>query len=83
MTKYSLYYGVLRDSEKLETIKLGSRNDLNELKAQCKADMKDSKICSKYSFLVLSTDMGLVNRYKLTKVDEPKTKSKKAKKEES
>jgi len=78
MTKFSLYYGVERDSGKLCTLGLSDRGSLGEFKAQCKKDISDPKIANKYSFLVLASDYGIVNRYKLTKIAEaPKVAKKK------
>ncbi len=78
MRKFALYYGVLRSTGKLKTISLGGRGEIQDFKAQCKKDMADKETAIKYSSLVLATDYGLKNHYKL---DAPKA-AKKTKKEE-
>jgi len=65
MRKFALYYGVLRSNGDLETLGLGSRGEINDFKDKCKKDLVDPKICAKYSALVLATDYGLKNCYKL------------------
>jgi hypothetical protein len=82
MVKFALYYGVLRSSGELETISLGLRGEIQNFKAQCKKDMTDAKMSSKYSGFVLATDYGLVNRYKVEKLEAPKVAKKTTKKEE-
>tara|TARA_B110000908_G_scaffold168772_1_gene224415 strand:- start:271 stop:510 length:240 start_codon:yes stop_codon:yes gene_type:complete len=67
MTKFAVYYGVLRDSLEKEVIAFGSRSEIQNLKAQCKKDLVKKDICSKYMGLVLATDYGLVNQYKTVK----------------
>jgi len=79
MTKFALYYGVTREGGKLETISLGNKGELQEFKTQCKKDMLDPKIANKYSCLVLATDYGLVNKYKVAQVEAPKVTKKKEK----
>jgi hypothetical protein len=77
MRKFALYYGVLRSNGNLVNLGLGTRGDINGFKDQCKKDVDDPKVCSKYSSLVLATDYGLKNHYKLTLPDAPKAKTKK------
>jgi len=66
MRKFALYYGVLRSTGELKTISLGGRGEIQDFKAQCKKDMADKETAIKYSSLVLATDYGLKNHYKLT-----------------
>ena len=80
MRKFALYYGVLRSSGDLEVIALGLRGEIQDYKGQCKLDIADPKIKAKYSALVLATDYGLKNCYKLG--DAPKAAKKTTKKEE-
>ncbi|MEE9352367.1 MAG: hypothetical protein V3U78_08910 [Thiotrichaceae bacterium] len=83
MIKFALYYGVTRDGDKLETLALGNKGEVQSYKIQCKKDMNNPKIANKYSCLVLATDYGLVNRYKLNKIAAaPKVAKKTTKKEE-
>tara|TARA_R110002167_G_scaffold361826_1_gene580466 strand:- start:2382 stop:2624 length:243 start_codon:yes stop_codon:yes gene_type:complete len=77
MRKFALYYGVLRSNGELKTISLGGRGEIQNFKAQCKKDMADEKTAIKYSSLVLATDYGLKNHYKLTLPDAPRAKTKK------
>jgi hypothetical protein len=81
MTKFALYYGVTRDGGKLETLGLGARGEIQDFKTQCKKDMFDPKIASKYSFLVLATDYGVVNKYKVAQIEAPKVAKKPKSKE--
>jgi len=82
MRKFALYYGVLRSTGKLKTLSLGSRGEIQNFKTQCKKDMADKEMAIKYSSLVLATDYGLKNHYKLAAPEAPKvskqTKSKEA-----
>jgi hypothetical protein len=80
MRKFALYYGVLRSSGNLDTIALGARGEIQNFKEQCKLDIEDPKIKAKYSALVLATDYGLKNHYKLG--DAPKAAKKTTKKED-
>jgi hypothetical protein len=80
MRKFALYYGVLRSTGELKTISLGGRGEIQNFKAQCKKDMADEKIAIKDSSLVLATDYGLKNHYKLSGPVAPVVK--KIKKEE-
>ena len=80
MRKFALYYGVLRSTGELKTIGLGGRGEIQNFKAQCKEDMADEKTAIKYSSLVLATDYGLKNHYKLSAPVAPVVK--KIKKEE-
>ncbi len=84
MTKFAIYYGVLRSSGDLETIALKDRGQLGSMKEQLKSDMGKADICKKYSFLVIATDYGVHKRFKTPEVVEvPKPKrSKKAKSED-
>ncbi len=84
MTKFAIYYGVLRSSGELETIALKDRGQLGSMKEQLKSDMEKADICKKYSFLVIATDYGVHKRFKTPEVVEaPKPKrSKKAKSED-
>lgn len=84
MTKFAIYYGVLRSSGELETIALKDRGQLGSMKEQLKSDMTKADICKKYSFLVIATDYGVHKRFKTPEVVEaPKPKrSKKAKSED-
>ena len=84
MTKFAIYYGVLRSSGELETIALKDRGQLGSMKEQLKSDMGKADICKKYSFLVIATDYGVHKRFKTPEVVEaPKPKrSKKAKSED-
>jgi hypothetical protein len=66
MRKFALYYGVLRSTGELKTISLGGRGEIQDFKAQCKKDIVDKKMTIKYSSLVLATDYGLKNHYKLS-----------------
>jgi hypothetical protein len=78
MTKFSLYYGVLRSSGELEMIALKDRGQLGPMKDQLKSDIAKADICKKYSFLVIATDYGVHKRFKTPEVKEaPKKKSKK------
>tara|TARA_R110002020_G_scaffold35123_4_gene106168 strand:- start:3191 stop:3433 length:243 start_codon:yes stop_codon:yes gene_type:complete len=79
MSKFTLYYGVKRESEELETIALEGRGSLAKLKAQLKEDMTKEAIARKYSYLVVASDYGLEKRFKLA---EPKKAVKKKKKSE-
>ena len=81
MTKFALYYGVLRSSGKLETIELGERGQLGPMKEKLKSDIAKADICKKYSFLVIATDYGVNKRFKTPEVV-AKPKKKKAKSEE-
>jgi len=81
MRKFALYYGVLRSTGELKTISLGVRGDIQDFKARCKKDMADKETAIKYSSLVLATDYGLKNHYKLSLPEAPKV-AKKPKKEE-
>ena len=75
MTKFALYYGVLRSSGELETIALKDRGQLGPMKEQLKSDMAKADICKKYSFLVIATDYGVQKRFKTPVVAEaPKVK---------
>ena len=76
MRKFALYYGVLRSNGKLKTISLGGRGEIQDFKAQCKKDMADKETAIKYSSLVLATDYGLKNHYKLSAPVAPKVKKK-------
>jgi len=69
MRKFALYYGVLRSTGKLETISLGGRGEIQNFKAKCKKDMANKDTAIKYSSLVLATDYGLKNHYKLVHPD--------------
>ena len=78
MTKFALYYGVLRSSGKLETIKLADRGQLGPMKEQLKSDIAKADICKKYSFLVIATDYGVQKRFKTPEVKEaPKKRGRK------
>lgn len=65
MTKFAVYYGVNRKDGSLDCLDLSSRNDLNLMKARCKQDLQDDKMAEKYQSLVIASDYGLVNKYKL------------------
>lgn len=82
MTKFALYYGVLRSSGKLETIELSDRGQLGPMKEKLKSDIAKADICKKYSFLVIATDYGVNKRFKTPEVVAAKPKKKKAKSEE-
>jgi len=82
MTKFAIYYGVLRGSGELETIALKDRGQLGLMKEQLKSDMAKASICKKYSFLVIATDYGVNKRFKTPEVAEAKPKKKKAKSED-
>ena len=84
MTKFAIYYGVLRSSGELETIALKDRGQLGSMKEKLKNDMAKASICQKYSFLVIATDYGVQKRFKTTEVKEaPKPKrTKKAQSED-
>ncbi len=69
MRKFALYYGVLRSNGKLKTLGLGERGEIQNFKAQCKKDMANKEKMTEYSSLVLATDYGLKNHYKLTHPD--------------
>ncbi len=77
MRKFALYYGVLRSSGELKTLGLGHRSEIQVFKDQCIKAMADPKTAEKYSALVLATDYGLKNRYKL---EAPKKSKKKEEK---
>ncbi len=81
MRKFALYYGVLRSTGKMKTLGLGARGEINDFKDKCKKALADPKTAKEYTSLVLATDYGLKNHYKLS-VDAPKPKAKKAKKSE-
>ena len=70
MTKFTLYYGVKRDTGDLETIALKDRGQLGPLKEQCKKDLSDKGMCKKYSYLVIASDYGLEKRFKTPEVIE-------------
>lgn len=76
MRKFALYYGVLRSTGKLKTLGLGGRGEIQDFKTQCKKDMADKETAIKYSSLVLATDYGLKNHYKLPEPVAPKVKKK-------
>ncbi len=69
MRKFALYYGVLRSNGKLKTLGLGERGEIQNFKAQCKKDMFKESVRTDYSSLVLATDYGLKNHYKLVHPD--------------
>ena len=79
MTKFCLYYGVKPDGS-LETIMLGTRQDLAEIKSQCKADI--SKLGNEYDFLVVATDYGVEKKFKTEKKAKAAPKKKTTKKAE-
>jgi len=79
MRKFALYYGVLRSTGELKTLSLGARGKIQDFKAQCKKDMANKETAIKYSSLVLATDYGLKNHYKLTMPEAPKVTKKKEK----
>jgi len=79
MRKFALYYGVLRSSGEFKTLGLGARGKIQDFKAQCKKDMANKETAIKYSSLVLATDYGLKNHYKLTMPEAPKVAKKKEK----
>ncbi len=62
--KFALYYGVTRKGEK-KVIAFGNRSEIKTLKDQCMKDYADPKTAEKYQALVLATDYGLKNCYKL------------------
>lgn len=68
MRKFALYYGVTREGEK-KVISFGNRSEIKIYKDQCIKDFSDPKMAVKYSALVLATDYGLKNTYKLTHPD--------------
>lgn len=75
MTKFAIYYGVLRSSGELETIALKDRGQLGSMKEQLKSDIAKDDICKRYSFLVIATDYGVHKRFKTPEVVEaPKPK---------
>jgi len=84
MTKFSLYYGVLRSSGELETIALKDRGQLGPMKEQLKTDMAKADICKKYSFLVIATDYGVQKRFKtpIIKEEEKPKRGRKPKSED-
>ena len=69
MRKFALYYGVLRSNGKFKTLGLGERGEIQNFKAQCKKDMSKDSVRTDYSSLVLATDYGLKNHYKLVHPD--------------
>ncbi len=77
MSKFALYYGVNRKTEKLETIALEGRGELASLKARLKEDMTKQDVCDKYSCLVIASDYGLEKRFKTTlkAIEAPKKKA--------
>ncbi len=77
MRKFALYYGVLRSNDELVNLGLGHRSEIQVFKDKCIKAMADPKTAEKYSALVLATDYGLKNRYKL---EAPKKSKKKEEK---
>ncbi len=73
--KFALYYGVTRKGEK-KVISFGNRSEINVYKAQCMKDIADPKTAEKYQALVLATDYGLKNTYKLAEPVKKETKKK-------
>ena len=64
MRKFALYYGVTRKGEK-KVLAFGNRGQIAEYKAKCQKALADDKMCTEYQALVLATDYGLKNSYKL------------------
>jgi len=73
--KYALYYAVTRKGEK-KVLALGDRCEINIFKDQCMKDFADPKFASQYQALVLATDCGLKNSYKLAEPVKKETKKK-------
>ncbi len=82
MRKFALYYGVLRSNGDHEVIAFGGRSNIKDFKDQCIADYADPKFAAKYTALVLATDYGLKNCYKLEKPQAKKVETKKKAKSE-
>lgn len=73
--KFALYYGVTRKGEK-KVIAFGNRSEINIYKAQCIKDVADPKKAMEFQALVLATDYGLKNSYKLVEPVKKETKKK-------
>ena len=73
--KFALYYGVTRKGEK-KVISFGNRCEINIYKEKCKKDIADPKMAEQYEALVLATDYGLKNTYKLAEPVKKETKKK-------
>ena len=73
MRKFALYYGVTRKGEK-KILAFGNRSDIQSFKNQCSKDIADSKMAKEYQALVLATDYGLKNCYKLAEPVKKATK---------
>lgn len=63
--KFALYYGVTHKGEK-KVLSFGNRSDIQIFKDQCTKDYADPKTAKEFQALVLATDYGLKNVYKLS-----------------
>ncbi len=75
MRKFALYYGVTRKGEK-KVLAFGDRSEINIYKAQCMKDFVDPKKVTEYQALVLATDYGLKNVYKIAEPVKKESKKK-------
>jgi len=73
--KFALYYGVTRKGEK-KVLAFGDRSEINVYKAQCMKDFEDPKKAAEFQALVLATDYGLKNCYKLAEPVKKESKKK-------
>ena len=77
MTKFSLYYALERDSGKPVCISIEDASKMPMLQAQAKKDMYDASFASKYSAVILASNYGVKNQYKVPFQELPKKASRK------
>ena len=75
MTKFALYYAIKRDGQDQEVIAFGKPSELSSLKAKAKEDMYKAEFASKYEKVVLASDYGIENAYKVPFQEAPKKRS--------
>ena len=75
MTKFALYYAVKRSDRSQEVIGFGSASELTSLKAKAKEDMYKAEFGNKYERVVLASDYGIENSYKVPFQELPKKRS--------
>ena len=72
MTKFSLYYALERDSGKPVCISIEDASKMPMLQAQAKKAMYDASFASKYSAVILASNYGIKNQYKVPFQELPK-----------